>query len=111
MSYARSASGASGGFGRCGGLSDFSVPPFVWVLKISVPGLELSLAYQDMEKFCCFGAGCSDVSPTFDQFPRCFFGTYILTIRGEFLKLLSINFVFESLIGRYPVFLRKLNKA
>lgn len=72
MSYARSARGSSGGLADCWDLRISRL--FFLFLKVSVPGFELRVDYEVMARLCCFGAGCSDVSPTFDRFPRLFLG-------------------------------------
>lgn len=82
---------------------------FFLFLKVSVPGFELRVDYEVMARLCCFGAGCSDVSPTFDRFPRLFFWATDILASLEFL---SITFVFQSLIQQdtdFFLFISQIN--
>jgi hypothetical protein len=106
MSYARSARGSSGGLADCW---DLRISRLFLFLKVSVPGFELRVDYEDMARLCCFGAGCSDVSPTFDRFPRLFFWATDILASLEFL---SITFVFQSLIQQdtdFFLFISQIN--
>lgn len=64
---------------------------FFLFLKVSVPGFELRVDYEDMARLCCFGAGCSDVSPTFDRFPRLFLGHGYTSISRIFVNYFCVS--------------------